>query len=336
LNDVKKEFDDIDGELFDSLQEHTINSSKGLIDNVSKINSISRDIATTSKYFDFNKRKFFINKWLGLLNEGSRYLDTTYKNMKIVIKLAPANILYRGVNLNNVEYTTNTEYSADYVLSDIYCTIDILDEIPQQSSEFYFNDYKYVEGVYSDNNKTSLTSVETDRPVKWILGTFANPNRMVDSDLQLSHCNTDEEKFGGVIQDFIDLASLNNKVPNSLMYSYEMAKFQKNPYLLNSSIYFDRQGRGIRFCKYTLNNYDLTPQMDVVACYDEAKRCFDTDYKRVVSLPSFEENFFMCPFRLDDSSEDFKRIDFEVEIDPSRGNLTGGTPMLFYCFSNKL
>lgn len=336
LNDAQKEYDDIDSDLFDTVQEHTINSTSGKIDNTSKIFAVARDQLFTAKYSDANKKKFFINKWLGFLNEGNRYIDTTDKDIQVVIKLAPANILYRGVYVNGGPYTTVVEYNPDYILSDIYCTIDVLDDIPTQPSDFVFNDYRYVEGLYLDSNKKSLTTIETNKPVKWVLGTFSNPNRLVDSDLQLSHCNTDITKFGGIMIDTMDLGSLSAKIPHSLLYSYEVGKFQKDPYLLNSSIYFDRQGRGVRFCKYRLNNYDLTPQLDMIACYNEAKHCFDTDYKKVVSLASFEENFFMCAVKLDDTSEEFKKIDFEVDVDPTKGNVTGGTPMLFYCFTNKL
>ena len=73
----------------------------------------------------------------------------------------------------------------------------------------------------------------------------------------------------------------------------------------------------------------------MIACYNETKRCFDSDYKKVISLPSFEENFFVSAIKLDDTSEEFKKIDWEVEVDTTRGNLTGGTPMLFYCFTNQ-
>ena len=132
------------------------------------------------------------------------------------------------------------------------------------------------------------------------------------------------------------MGSLSTKTPNTLLYSYDVGKFQKDPYLLNSSIFFDRQGKSIRSCQYCVNDYDLTPKLDMIACYNEAKRCFDTDYKEVVSLPIFEENFFMCAVKLDDTSEEFKKIDFEVDIDPSRGHVSGGIPMLFYCFTNKL
>ena len=230
LNDIKKEYDDVDSELFDTLQEHTINSTTGYIDNTNKTNAVVRNVGFTDKYSDANKKKFFINKWLGPLNEGNRYIDTTGKDIQVVIKLAPANILYRGVHANNTSYVTNNEYSTDYILSDIYCTIDVLDEIPE-SGNFVFNDYMYIEGLYSDNNKKSLTTIETNKPVKWLLGTFNNPSRLVESELQLTHCNTNDTKFGPVLQDFVDIGAYNAGIPNSLLFSYEISKFHKDQYL---------------------------------------------------------------------------------------------------------
>lgn len=335
LNDIYKEYDDIDGNSFDTVQEHSLNSTTGNIDNFCKITAVKRVAIYTDKYSNDNKRQFFIDKFLGFLNEGNRYIDTIDKDIQIIIKLSPASILYRGVNLNNEPYIINNEYAPDYILSDIYCTIDVLDNIPMQTNEFYFNDYKFVQGTYLNGNKKSLTSFQTDMPVEWVLGTFSNPNRYVDSGLQLSHTNEDIAKFGDMIKDTVDLVDINNKVPNNLLYSYEVAKFQKDPYLLNSSIYYDRQGKGIRSCKYMFNTYDLTPRLDIVACYNDTKKCFGTPYKKVVSLASFEENFFTNAVRLDDVSTDFKKIDWEVDIDPSKFNI-GGIPMLFYCFKNKI
>ena len=51
LNDLKREYDDIDSEDFDSLQEHTMNKTTGYIDNT-RINSVSRAQTFTDKYSD--------------------------------------------------------------------------------------------------------------------------------------------------------------------------------------------------------------------------------------------------------------------------------------------
>jgi hypothetical protein len=179
------------------------------------------------------------------------------------------------VNLNNEPFNTDQEYDPDYRLDNIYATIDVLDDMPMQPSEIYFNDYKFVQGTVLNDNKKSLTSFETNMPVEWVVGTFTNPNRYVDNELLLSHCNSDTVKFGEMIKNFVDLADINNKIPNDIIYSYEIAKFQKDPYLLNSSIYYDRQGKGIRFCKYMFNNYNLTPRLDIVACYNDTKNALE-------------------------------------------------------------
>ena len=110
---------------------------------------------------------------------------------------------------------------------------------------------------------------------------------------------------------------------------------QKDPYLLNSSVYFDREGLGISYCKWRMNNYDMTPQLNVIACFGETKKCFNSKYKKVISLPSFESDFFANAIRLDDSSDMPKYFEWEVEINNKYPSM-GGIPMLFCCYKNKL
>ena len=333
LNDIYKEYDDIDSTSQDTVQEHYIDNS-GYIANVSKLQAVPRAQTYVEKYSDANKRKFYIDNFLGFLGQGNRYIDATNMDIQVTIKLAPPNILYRGIQ--SVPGVANlVTYEPDYRLSDVYATVDVCDEIPM-ASEFVYKDYQYIQGTYLPDNKRVLTSFQSHKPIEWVLGTFANQDRFVDSELQLMHANTDEAKFGLLMRPNIDITNLNDKVPNELLYSYEVAKFQKDPYLLNSSIYFDRQGKGIRWCRYRNNSYDLTPMQDIIACYNETKKCFSSDYKKVCSVYSFEENFFANAVRLDDTSSELKNIEWEVEINPSATNTSGGTPMLFCCFMNKL
>lgn len=336
LNDIYKEYDDIDSNNVDTVQAQTVDAD-GNIKNSSKIQAIDRAQTNVSKYFESHNQKFFIDKFLGFLGEGNRYIDTTDKNIQVQIKLAPANILYRGCNTKDEYYLVNASFVPDYMLTDIYATVDVVDDAIT-SSDFVFKDYLWVSGDYLPNNKKCFTSFQTNKPVNWVLGTFMNPNRLVDSELQLMHCSKDNSsKFGEPLQTMIDMNDVNNRIPNELLYSYEIAKFQKEPYLLNSSIYFDRQGKCINYCQYKLNNYDLTPKLDLVACYNETKKCFGSDYKKVASINSFEENFFVNAIRLDDTSQELKNIEWSVEIaNPSLKYNSGGFPMLFCCLTNTL
>jgi hypothetical protein len=340
LNDLTKEYDDIDSTSPDTVQEHLYTAS-GSIGNISKIQAVSRNAANTDKYFPSNKVSYFIDKWAGFLNEGNRYFDAREKDVKIIFRLAPANILYRGINsldTPGADIVVNdiTEYPPDYVISDIRASVDLLDDMPDMP-QFIYNDYQYVQGNYLPNNKVSTTSFETNKPVNWVLGTFTHPDRLKDQELILQHCHNNTTRYGTQVKNSLTLAEINSKSQNSTLYSYELAKTHKEAYLLNSSGYFLRSGDGILSTKYKLNNYELSPDTDILSCYSESKKLFNTPYKKVQNMYSFESEFFCNAIAIDDNSEDsYKRIDWEVNVDPSKTNRLGGYPMLFYSFKNKL
>jgi hypothetical protein len=341
LNDLTKEYDDIDSSSSDTVQEHFYTASGG-IGNISKLQPVSRDPTNEDKYFASNKVSYFIDKWAGFLNEGNRYFDARDRDVKIIIRLAPANMLYRGINTLDIpsadlvinidkEYTT-----PDYVITDIRASVDTLDNMPE-IQQFVYNDYQYIQGNYLPNNKVSTTSFETNKPINWVLGTFSHPDRLKDQELILQHCHNNTARYGSLVKNNLSLTDINQKTPNSTLYSYEVAKAQKEAYLLNSSAYFIRSGDGILSTKYKLNNYELTPDTDVFACYSETKKLFDTPYKKVQNMFSFESEFFCNAIAIDDNSEDsFKRIDWEVSIDTTKTNKLGGYPMVFYSFKNRL
>lgn len=341
LNDIYREYDDIDSTAQDTVQEHNLSKTTGLVVNISRIQAQTRPDAFLNKYLNTNQKTYYIDNFLGFLGEGnSRFFDTRDKDVQITIRLAPAHILYRGFNNidpnNSVNYHIRAQFPSDYVLTNIHATVDVLDDMPSIPSDYVFKSYKFVKGMYLPDNKKSLTQFQTYKPVDWVLGTFSHPSRFNDTELQLMHCNTDIAKFGSLMKNILTIDDINARTPNSLLYSYEVSKLQKDPYLLNSSAYFIRSGDAIKYCRYRLNNYDITPQLDHIACYNETKKCFQSPYKKVTSILSFESDFFCNAVRLDDSTSDLKDIQWEVEIDSTKSNNKGGYPMLFYCFKDKL
>ena len=85
-----------------------------------------------------------------------------------------------------------------------------------------------------------------------------------------------------------------------------------------------------------MNNYDLTPKMNLIECYNETKKCFNADFKKASSILSFEADFFANTLRIDDDTYEYKQISWEVEVDDSKSNKKGGQPMLFCCYLNNL
>jgi hypothetical protein len=335
LNDIHKDSDDIDSTSSDTTQNITL-SNAGHLTKSSKIFGKERTAANIlSKYLDENKKTFFINKWLGFLGESSRYFDATDKEVKLTFKLEQPNILYKGLNYGVAEQTQTVSqtdltpyvFNPDYELYNIKATIDVLDDIPA-TNNFVFRDYGLQLGSYLDNNKKSMTQMSISKPVEYVMGTFKQPNYMTtNTGLQLMKCNTDTDRFGQI---------LNHQFQEDADYSYEIALDRKEPYVLNSSYWFSHSGDGIRYCSYKWNNYDLTPQMDLISCYHETKKCFNTDYKKAASIQSFEADFFVNAIRVDDNSNEYKQISWEVEIDDSKPNKKGGQPMLFVCYMNNL
>lgn len=343
LNDIQKEYDDIHSTSSDSIQNTVLNG--GVLKMSSKILPYSKTSSENNKYFSPNKNSYFISNWLGFLGEGSRYFDATDKEVKITFTLAPPSILYKGLPSDD-EYsiphqysTTNTtpySYASDYEIYDVKATIDVLDDIPAIDN-FVFKDYNVQQGSYLANNKKCLTSLSIDKPVEYVLGTFKQPNYLTfDTELQLMHCNTNVAKFGEKLKSELTIDDINSSTPKDMAFSYEIAKLQKDPYVLNSSYWFSHSGDGVLFTKFKYNTFDITPQMDLISCYNETKKCFNTDFKRVQSILGFESDFFVNAVRVDDNSSTYKTLEWEVEVDTSKSNTKGGVPMLFCCYQNKL
>jgi hypothetical protein len=340
LSDIKNEHDPIDSTVSESIQEHYYVSNNGIIKSQSRIQALTKPAGNTDKYYPSGKKAYFIDKWLGFLNEGNRFFDARDKDIKIIIKLAPASILYRGINSLDVasaDYVINNEveYDPDYVVSDIIGAIDVLDELPYEINEsFEYNDYTYSEGGHVNSRNEVTTALETYKPVNWLLGTFCHIDRNKDQELILQHCHTQTARYGELIKDTLTINDINASTPNSGVYSYDIAKYQKKNYLLNSSIYFVR-GCGISTSQFKLNNYDITPLMDPLLCLSTTKQCFQTDYKRIQNIYNFETQFFANAISIENNTQDYKRFDWNVSIDPKKYSKVL-YPMLFCCFKNKL
>jgi hypothetical protein len=340
LNDIKNEEDLIDSIASDSVQEHYFNNNNGIVSSFNRIQALNKTAGNTDKYYPAGRKAYFIDKWLGFLNEGNRFFDARDKDIKIIIKLAPASILYRGINTLDVasaDYIINDEvvYQPDYVVSDIVGAIDVLDELPYEINEpFEYNDYTYSQGGHVNNRGEVSKNLETYKPVNWLLGTFCHVDRDKDQELILQHCHTDTARYGNMIKNTLTIDDINASIPHSSTFSYDIAKYQKKNYLLNSSIYFVR-GCGISTSQFKMNNYDITPLMDPLLCLSTTKQCFKTDYKRVPNIHNFETQFFTNAILIENNTQDHKRFDWNVSIDPKKYSKVL-YPMLFCCFKNKL
>ena len=325
LNDIRNEYDDIQGTAFDTIQQHKIDINGDIINTCKYRASIDTQETTDD---------FFINKWLGFLNEGNQYFDARNKNVKITIKLASSSILYNGVNTSGA-FTIAEEYPRNYKLTNVYATIYTVDDEPSINKEFFYENYMTVKGLICKDSKSTTMSCVIEQPVVWSMGVFMPINQHIESELVLQHANTDITKYGGLMKDTVTIGNYNAKIPVDLLYSYDVSRFQKDPYLLNNSLYFNRDGLNVKNTKWRVNSYDITPYMNMSSILNETKRVFNSEYKRVISLQSFEANFFVNAVEIDDMTFSYKNIEWEVLNDPFKFN-SGGNPYLYTCVLSKL
>ena len=301
LNDGLNEYDDIDGNKTDTIMYSTIDNTN----NATSINDL---------YFgDENKYHYFIDKYIGFLND-VKILDCRNKTVKVVIKLAPKWITFKGIDFDSgTVVETYNDYK--YRIRNVFANIDVIspDEFVAKETDIVFEDYKYVEGLKETNKNTSL-SLKHKGNINYILSSFKDYDAETDTGLQFIGANEDETKFGT-----LDLTA-----------SQEERKIKYNTNLLNNSLYFKRNGLNIKNCQYKLNGQDITPLMSITEIYNLAKKFFG-GMKRVKTIDSFQNDFFCFPIDLGQVPDDMiSEIEFAVKADNNNPN--GGTGIMFLSY----
>jgi len=301
LNDGLNEYDDIDGNKTDTIMYSTIDNTN----NATSINDL---------YFgDENKYHYFIDKYIGFLND-VKILDCRNKTVKVVIKLAPKWITFKGIDFDSgTVVETYNDYK--YRIRNVFANIDVIspDEFVAKETDIVFEDYKYVEGL-KETNKNTVLSLKHKGNINYILSSFKDYDAETDTGLQFIGANEDETKFGT-----LDLTA-----------SQEERKIKYNTNLLNNSLYFKRNGLNIKNCQYKLNGQDITPLMSITEIYNLAKKFFG-GMKRVKTIDSFQNDFFCFPIDLGQVPDDMiSEIEFAVKADNNNPN--GGTGIMFLSY----
>jgi hypothetical protein len=299
LNDGLNEYDDIDSDKFDTLQFNQINTDNKVISSI--------DIL----YGEQNKYHYFIDKYIGFLND-VKVLDCRNRNVKIVIKLAPKWITYRGISASA---DVSETYNHTYRISNVFANIDIIspDEYVSKETDIVFEDYKYVEGL-KETDKNTLLTLKHKGNINYILSTFKDENNQSDSGLQFVGANDDTETFGSI----------------TINQTQEEKKISNNTYLLNNSLYFKRNGLNIKNCQYKLNGQDITPLMSITEIYNVAKKFFN-GMKRVKNINSFQNEFFCFPIDIGKVPDDMiSEIEWVVKAD--NRSPSGGTGIMYISY----
>ena len=350
LNDLIKDDDDEPHRLYtDTIRKRDIKYNVGVIDGVNQpiIASVSRPQALTTEWYEYNLNTtsettnydtYFVSKWLGFLN--MRYLDARNHNYTIKFKLAQREIMYNGLYYSDTGFTTNATFdnsTAKYRLRNPYLIFDVLSEEPAEGFDKTYINYDSVLGFDDYNTKKTTISIETNEPVIYTLGTFTKPmSRSTIGHLQMAHVHFDNTLiFGDRVTNNIDaFTKINNNQPLDKTYTVKKAMIEGELAILNNSTFFDRCGTAVQSAFFKLNSFKLCPDMNIVDIYNQTKKYLKTDMKRITSISQFKNNFFAHIVGIDDMSEDYKKIEWNVRHDPvaiSTNGIAGGAPFLMIC-----
>lgn len=329
LNDAVKEVDDIDSNKPDTLTVSIFDNTNNPKMYCDFNNGTSAEIVNPLKY------RFFINSFLGFLGENNRgIIDCTKTSIKISLTLAPKYITYRG--LKNITATVGTTFPEDYHyhLSNVFGNIDIYPDNVPVNNQITFKHYLTVKGLRNDTKNTSLTYTHKGK-INYLLGTFVVYGEN-DTGLQLSKCNEDEATFGTMFKaTFSTIAELGYNLLTTRTATSQRAKNLSPENNLDNSLYFKRAGSNIKSSQYFMNGQAMTPIMDIPQIYNVAKDFFNGDMKRVKSLASFENEFFVFPMLINQPDPEYVN---EIEWICTAGdrNNFDAYPVLFLCYDKTI
>jgi hypothetical protein len=260
--------------------------------NTGAITTFATKNIDTSGNADVNgsKGSYIIDEWLGFLNGSPSIVDTNILGqIELTMRLYPGNSVLWGQLGNGAAYGGGESF--DFILSNIvlYC-----DKIDFKDSNYYnsiaslvssesgfkiaFKNYMYYQGDAKTDNKNSLTKI-------------TESTQCLDKIIYTSYDNTAAAIAGkAVLQLGNNTSYLSNYVNNSAQ-------------LLNTSLYFKRNGTGVGTVEFELNSQSITQPLGVTNQWQETLKAFEAnesdDWGREVDgsirdLNHYIDDFYVC------------------------------------------
>lgn len=277
---------------------------------------------TASTNVNSFKRNYEINDWIGLLSscEPSIWDTNLMGQIEIVIQWAPVDVLW-----------SNPQIACNYKLDDIELYVDKIDfkddryfMIQEQllagtnGLSIPFKNYMVYLGTDLTNNKTTTVKcTENCRSLDKIIYSMMNGTRNTNSALQLgtqTNILADVAVGGNDAATIVNLRTFTNDnvqegwlAPRNFCYANLIAN--GDPNLLNSSVYFKRNGLGLGVSTGTKANNNTIEffinsqsvcQLSLLKAYQETMKAFELndDQDRLLINPGlqdlvrFEKDFF--------------------------------------------
>lgn len=276
------------------------------------VTKYSRYAYTASTPVNQFTQEYCIDEWIGFLGSCQpRIWDTNMVGtMEVHIKWASAGALWG---------TAGSTF--DYTISNLYGYIDKLD---WKEGSYYdglekkltaeggfkipYKNYRVHPGNHLTNTKDSITRfTESTQSLDKIILTFFTNGRATNDVLQLG---TPANVVSTSAAD--DLAALKTRYDAEVLtgfpapseFNYETLKAKNDPYLLNTSKYFRRNGLGMKTAKvnFEINSQDIPSySLSLLGQYEETLKAFELNDKDlhfinpgIRDLSRYERDFYAC------------------------------------------
>jgi hypothetical protein len=241
---------------------------------------------------------YCINSWIGFLECSPSIIDTNLLgNVEIILKMAPPTVLWAHglVAADSVDYQlSNIVAYCDQIYFKDETYYSVIKGLMQASDGFkivYPNYMVYTGNDITTNKTNTIKITENCSSLDMILYTFFNNTSTGKQALLLGDeaaATTADEHLAG-------------RLPASA-YTFDNVLKNNNESLVNSSIYFRRNGVGVSTIQFEVNSQDLTVPMNPLQAWNETLKAFelhlDSDVKQInpaiKDLSIFQKDFYVA------------------------------------------
>lgn len=271
------------------------------------------------------KRDYIIDDFIGFfdkedLTEGNDFFNTNLVgNVEVHITFAPVSVCWRqngGVIV------------PEYQITDLYGWVDAVEfkddtyiraletKLASGSHIIPFKNYRWYQGA--DTNATKETTIrvtENTQCLDKLLFTYLHSTRTTVNTLQLGT----QAQIPAVPADEAALFIAQNHINNdgwipAKCFNYDYLKSVKHPNLLNTSIFFRRNGVGLGYndartatalIQYEIDSQDLHNPMPIASVYEETLKAFGLNQRNlhkcnpaISNIDLYLKDFFVSAYSL--------------------------------------
>ena len=320
---IMRDFSSDNSKFTSKLNNNSDPSSQTVMANTGVITRYNTYANTGVENVNQFKRMYCIDDWIGFFDaekmpDGGDVLNTNaVGSFEVHITFAPDSVLWNnGVTSptykikNLTGWIDSLEYTGDTYITALEAKLTAGNHLMP------FKNYRWYQGTDTTNSAvTTIRVTENTVSLDKLIFTYLDKDRATQDLLRLGDQSKIIGASGTEAQLLTDMTAINNadSVPKST-FCYEYLKSIKNPYLLNSSRFFRRNGTGLGYdatrtktalIQFEVDSQDMHNPMDVNTAYEETLKAFELNrdnlHKTDVGIQEMEtylRDFFVCAYSL--------------------------------------